>query len=160
MSFSIDKDLLRKRYYALSRESHPDNFTLDNLDDQTSALEKSSFINEGFKTLKDDMLRTKYLLELNGIKFEEGKESVPQEFLMEMMEVNELIFDYKMDKSEEVKNAIQKRIKSIHLNIFVKVSEFINNFDFNNPNKKHLESIKDYYLKRKYLNRIENNFDN
>lgn len=160
VNFTIDKEKLRKKYYALNRENHPDNFTLDNQDEQISALEKSSFINEGFKTLKDEMKRIKYTLELNGIKFEEGNESVPQMFLMEMMDINEFIFDFKMNPSDEAKNNIVSQIKSLKKRIFENVNEFINNFDFINPDKKQLELIKDYYLKRKYLNRIENNFDN
>jgi len=160
VSFEIDKDKLRKKYYALNRENHPDNFTLVDQDEQMSALDKSSFINEGFKTLKDDMMRIRYTLELNGIKFEEGNESVPQTFLMEMMDINEYIFDFKMNPSEEAKKMIVSQINLLEKRIFENVMQFINNFDYNNPNEKQLELIKDYYLKRKYLNRIENNFDN
>jgi len=160
VSFSIDKNKLRKKYYALNRENHPDNFTLVDQEEQMSALDKSSIINEAFKTLKDDMLRIKYTLELTGIKFEEGNESVPQIFLMEMMDINENIFDFKMNPSDEAKTSIVSQINLLENRILENVTEFINNFDFNNLNNKQLELIKDYYLKRKYLNRIENNFDN
>lgn len=160
ISFVVDTDKLRKQYYALNRENHPDNFTLDNQDEQMSALQKSTFINEGFKVLKDELLRMKYTLELAGIKFEEDNESVPQSFLMEMMDINESIFDFKMNPSEELKNKIVSQINFLHERLNEDVKSFISNFDYSKPDKKGLELIKDYYLKRKYLKRIENNFDN
>lgn len=160
VGFNVDKKLLRKNYYKLSRANHPDNYTLSSQDDQNDSVDKSAMINEAYKVLKDDLLRIKYTLELSGIKFEEGKESVPQEFLMDVMELNESVFDFKLNPIEENKKNILNSIQEIEDKMLDRVSSIMNDFDFLNPNLDHLELVKEFYLKRKYLNRIESNFSN
>ena len=105
-SFKIDLAALRRAYYDLNRNWHPDNFTLDQSVNQEEALSRTTTINEAFKTLSKDDSRIKYLLSIYGVIFEEGKDIVPQSFLMEMMEVNELLMEYKMEGEAEMKNEI------------------------------------------------------
>ena len=109
-SFKIDLAALRRAYYDLNRNWHPDNFTLDQSVNQEEALSRTTTINEAFKTLSKDDSRIKYLLSIYGVIFEEGKDIVPQSFLMEMMEVNELLMEYKMEGEAEMKNEIDNQI--------------------------------------------------
>ena len=110
--------------------------------------------------MADDDERMKYLLEINGIEFAEGKESVPQEFLMEVMDINEQLIEYKMQPGDELRKDIQKQLSLLKSNLLNNVGDILDNYNHHQTDSKKLELIKDYYLKRKYLNRIESNLEN
>ena len=80
---------------------HPDFFTLDGIEKQMEALEVSTLNNKAYNTLKDFDRRLKYILEEKSVLKEEGSNNLPQEFLMEMMKVNEAVMDLQFDFDEE-----------------------------------------------------------
>src|ERR1700723_1399354 len=100
---AIDTVTLEKYFYALSRKLHPDHFAGKPLAEAEAALEKSSLLNDAYRTLKDPISRTQYLLKLEGIELEEQskaateaartsgiakKQIVPPELLEEVFELN------------------------------------------------------------------------
>jgi len=99
----IDTAALEKQFYVLSRKLHPDRFAAKPLAEQEAALSQSSLLNDAYRTLKDPILRTQYLLTLEGIELEEQskaateaaratgtakKQIVPPELLEEVFELN------------------------------------------------------------------------
>jgi molecular chaperone HscB len=100
---TIDTDALEKQFYTLSRKLHPDRFAGKPLAEQEAALAQSSQLNDAYRTLKDPIRRTQYLLKLEGIELEEQskaatdaaratgvekKQVVPPELLEEVFELN------------------------------------------------------------------------
>jgi len=94
---------LEKSFYALSRRLHPDRFAGRSVDEQEAALAESSRLNDAYRTLKDPVARTEYLLKLEGIELEEQsraatdaaraagttkKQVVPEDLLEEAFELN------------------------------------------------------------------------
>lgn len=158
MTFDIDEEELTSRYYSLTRNHHPDNFTMSDSDKQLEAIQKTSLINEGYKVLKNSDLRMRHVLELSGISFEEGKEKVSQEFLMEMMDLNELIMEFQFDPQDSVKKGIILQLETLDKSMALDIKDILSNFDAASTNIMTLNIIKDYYLKRKYIQRIRNNF--
>ena len=67
----VDTVALEKRFYALSRRLHPDRFAGRTEAEQEAALAESSRLNDAYRTLKDPIARTGYLLKLEGIELEE-----------------------------------------------------------------------------------------
>src|ERR1700741_427761 len=67
----IDTAALEKAFYAQSRKLHPDRFASRPLAEQESALAASSQLNDAYRTLRDPISRTEYLLALEGIQLEE-----------------------------------------------------------------------------------------
>lgn len=159
-SFIIDKEDLRKKYYLKHRESHPDMHGLKSADEQMQVLEASTEINRAYKVLMDDDERIRYLLEISGIEFAEGKENVPQEFLLEVMDINEMILDYQMNPETELKKDIFNQLSLLKNNLLNNIDGLLKNFEYQNADIQQLESIKQYYLKNKYLKRIELNLEN
>jgi molecular chaperone HscB len=157
--FDVDQKALTKAYYRLSKEYHPDNFTLASADEQASALSTTSDINTGYKILKNKQQRLKYVLQLLGVDFQEGKESMPQEFLMEMMDLNEAIMDYKMDPSPDVRSKIESQVATFQTDIESQVQENMAALKMDAPQQEQLTAIKSYYLKSKYLKRLLDNLD-
>jgi molecular chaperone HscB len=99
----IDTAALEKSFYSLSRKLHPDRFVSRPLDEQEAALAESSRLNDAYRTLKDPVSRTEYLLKLEGVELEEQsraatdaaraagtakKQVVPEDLLEEAFELN------------------------------------------------------------------------
>ena len=99
----IDTPALEKQFYTLSRKLHPDRFASKPPAEQEAALAQSSLLNDAYRTLKDPILRTQYLLKLEGVELEEQskaatdaaratggqkKQIVPPELLEEVFELN------------------------------------------------------------------------
>jgi molecular chaperone HscB len=80
---------LQQRYYALSRELHPDRFMQKPEAERQRALDMSSALNDAYRTLKDPVKRAQYLLSLEGFDIgEQRSRDVPPELLEEVFELN------------------------------------------------------------------------
>ena len=100
---NLDASALEKEFYALSRRLHPDLFAQANPEERAFSLEQSSMLNDAYRTLKDPIKRTEYLLRLEGVELEEQskqatekaratgklkKQVVPPDLLEEVFELN------------------------------------------------------------------------
>jgi molecular chaperone HscB len=109
----IDTAALEKQFYTLSRKLHPDRFASRTVEEQEEALRQSSLLNDAYRTLKDPILRTQYLLKLEGVELEEQskaatdaarqtggekKQIVPPELLEEVFELNMQLQEMRMAK--------------------------------------------------------------
>ena len=85
----LDLKDLEKRFYALSRQYHPDRFTLKTREEQQYALDATAILNDAYRTLRDPLARAEYLLKENGFDIgEQGSKNVPTELLEEVFELN------------------------------------------------------------------------
>jgi len=106
----LDETVLEREFYSLSRKLHPDVYSRASSKEQDWSLEKTSQLNDAFRTLKDPISRTQYLLGLEGIHWEEQskiateearaaggekKQAVPPELLEEAFELNMLLEEAK-----------------------------------------------------------------
>ena len=100
---NIDTGWLEKEFYRLSRKLHPDVYARASAEEQSWSLQRSSLLNDAYRTLKDPIARTEYLLELEGVQLEEQSQSatdkaratgeqkqqvVPADLLEEVFELN------------------------------------------------------------------------
>lgn len=58
---------LEQRYRALSRQFHPDYFYNASPAERRASLERSSYLNDAYRTLKSQAARVEYLLKLEGL---------------------------------------------------------------------------------------------
>jgi molecular chaperone HscB len=75
---AIDTVALEKAFYALSRKLHPDRFAGKPAAEQEAALRESSRLNDAYRTLKDPIARTEYLLTLEGVELEEQSKAATE----------------------------------------------------------------------------------
>jgi molecular chaperone HscB len=109
----IDTAALEKAFYAQSRKLHPDRFASRPVAEQEAALAASSRLNDAYRTLKDPIARTEYLLEIEGIQLEEQsraatdaaratgtakKQVAPPDLLEEAFELNMQLEEMRMAK--------------------------------------------------------------
>ena len=88
-SLNLSLDELQKRYYALSRELHPDRFMNQAARERERAENAYSAVNDAYRTFKDPIKRAQYLLALEGFDIgEQRSKDVPPELLEEVFELN------------------------------------------------------------------------
>ena len=63
---------LEQRYRALSRQFHPDYFYNATPAERRASLERSSYLNDAYRTLKAQATRVEYLLKLEGLETGDG----------------------------------------------------------------------------------------
>jgi molecular chaperone HscB len=88
----IDAPELEARFRALSRQFHPDFFYNAPTADRRASLERSSYLNDAYRTLKSPVARVEYLLDLEGRAAkspEEASKQVPPALLEEVFALNE-----------------------------------------------------------------------
>ena len=95
---TIDTSALERDFYKLSRRLHPDLYARKSAEEQAWSLRQSSLLNDAYRTLKDPVTRTAYLLKLEGVRVEdensevrehkEKRNRVPADLLEEVFELN------------------------------------------------------------------------
>jgi molecular chaperone HscB len=143
VSVTVDKGTLAKKYFEMQKKYHPDFFVQEDETAQQEALEKTSELNKALKILKDPDATIQYLLKLKGLLQEEEKYPLPPDFLMEVMELNENLSDNSA-----------AAIADFEKDIYAEVSSIIKNYDDINTITEDLLKLKEYYYKKKYLQRI------
>lgn len=97
----IDESSLEQRFHQLSWKLHPDNFVKTSEYERNLALERSSELNDAYRTLRDPISRVEYLLLRAGVR-KEGttKQQAPPELLEEVFGLNESLDELRDAKSE------------------------------------------------------------
>jgi molecular chaperone HscB len=92
---NLDVQALEKQFYRYSRKLHPDVYARAAQQEQDWSLAQASLLNDAYRTLKNPLERTKYLLKLEGVQFEEERgagnlnpSKVPADLLEEVFELN------------------------------------------------------------------------
>ena len=154
LSFNPDKGLVKQQYFQLSRKYHPDFISNGTDEEKEEALQTSSLVNNAYKIFNNQDETIKYVLQLKGFLQEEEKYALPNDFLMEMMELNEELMDAKMEEDKATIDNCQSSIVNYQSKIYEPVKEIIeSNIESDTPQERLLQ-VKDYYFKKKYLNRI------
>jgi molecular chaperone HscB len=110
---NLDVKPLERNFYELSRKLHPDLSARASAQEQEWSLQQSSLLNDAYRTLKDPIKRTQYLLHLEGVELEEQSKSateqarasgemkkqiVPPDLLEEVFELNMQLEELRMQK--------------------------------------------------------------
>jgi molecular chaperone HscB len=110
---NVDVAALEKDFYLLSRKLHPDVVAQGSRMEQEWSLQQSSLLNDAYRTLKDPVRRTEYLLRIEGVELEEQskaasdkarntgeakKQIVPPDLLEEVFELNMQLEELRMQK--------------------------------------------------------------
>src|SRR6187455_963936 len=88
----IDQAQLEWRFRDLSRQFHPDYFYNAAATERLASLERSSYLNDAYRTLRNPVSRIEHLLAIEGLpsaKSEEGTAKVPPDLLEEVFALNE-----------------------------------------------------------------------
>jgi molecular chaperone HscB len=96
----IEMKGLEAKFLQLSWKLHPDNFVNASEQERDLSLKRSSELNDAYRTLRDPVSRTEYLLAIEGMRKEgENKQNVPPELLEEVFALNESLDELREAKS-------------------------------------------------------------
>ena len=100
---NLDAAEIEQRFRALSRQFHPDYFYNATPVERRASLERSSYLNDAYRTLKQPVSRISYLLDLEGVlkpSDHVASAKVPASLLEEVFALNE-----ELDELRELREA-------------------------------------------------------
>lgn len=161
LRFEIDPVLLKKKFYELSKRYHPDFYINESEQKQYEILGLSTQVNKAYQILSDPQKRVEYILTQLGLLSEESKHQLPQDFLMEMMEINEAVMDLSSDANLTTQGVILARISELAKSLFEELKQAQQAFDSasGDDKKNILLKIKDIWYRQKYLLRIQDSLN-
>jgi molecular chaperone HscB len=137
----LDTAQLERDFYALSRKIHPDINAKGSDPEQEWSLEKTSQLNDAYRTLKDPVSRTEYLLRLQGVQLEEQskaateearktgaakKQVVPPDLLEEVFELNMQLEELRANKKlGEDDPGLERELQDAKLHLASKQSDML-----------------------------------
>lgn len=157
-SFQVDEKVLRQLYLEHSRIYHPDFHTLSGEVEQARVLDLSTQNNEAFKTLSDPDKRIQYVLKIKGLIEEgEGQGALSQDFLMDMMDINEAMMELEMDFDAERLEATRRSVEALDQALRQDIQPVLDTWTEENGSEADLLRVRDYFFKKRYLLRIFEN---
>jgi len=103
---NLDLGMLEHQFHKLSRKLHPDRFARASASEKEWSLADTALLNDAYRTLRDPIRRTEYLLKLRGAEIGEehaGKDRrdpsrVPADLLEEAFDLNMQLEEMRMNK--------------------------------------------------------------
>lgn len=90
--FNVDLKNLHIRFSEIQKSIHPDRFSAATKVEKEQSLIKSTQVNEAYQTLKNNLLRAKYLI---GLNHKNEPSPLSSDFLMQQMEWEEELEEIK-----------------------------------------------------------------
>jgi len=151
IGFKVDAPKLRAAFMDIQKASHPDKFSQASEEEQTLALENSANANKGFSLLNNKEKILAYVLEIKGYLITDEKYALSPNFLMEMMELNEAWME--ADTQPE-KDYVLAQVNTIKNEISTPIQALLEAASVDAISEEGMLQIKEYYYKKKYLDRI------
>ncbi len=146
--FEIDKKVLEEKYLKLQILLHPDKFINASQEEKNFSNVHTSFVNNAFKVLSDDISRIKVLLEYFGYKISENESFQDVSILEEIMELQNKSMSM---ESESEKKKIKSQLNDKIEKEINKVSQYFN--------EKKYKDVHKSCIKLSYLQKINSNLE-
>jgi len=168
---TIEPADLERRFRELSRKFHPDYFYNASPSERLASLERSSYLNDAYRAMKNPATRIEHLLAIEGmppVKSEEGSAKVPAGLLEEVFELNE-----QLDEIREARESgadapgLAARLQSARKPIDAKREEherqlealavqWDSHLESGSPDARRatLEALRERLLERNYINNL------
>jgi molecular chaperone HscB len=119
VAFAIDVERLDRDYREVQGRVHPDRFASAPEGERRLSMQWATQANEAYRTLREPLLRARYLLALKGYDTaEEDNTAMPADFLMEQMDWREQAADARAAKDvaalAELRRTIDARRAAMH----------------------------------------------
>jgi len=153
-SFHPDVAALKKKFYELSKQYHPDFYATDTDEKQQEILELSTINNKAWQTLSNPAKRLEYILRQRELLVDGAKPALPGDFLMEMMDINERLMEIDdADQWAEINNEVLAVDDDINQKLHSLTKDYHQLDD--TAKESRLNEILDIYYRQKYLLRIK-----
>jgi molecular chaperone HscB len=121
---NLDLQALEHEFHRLSRRLHPDRFARAETNEKQWSLADTSLLNDAYRTLKDPLRRTEYLLKLHGAEIgasatarrnaaaaqnQEEVSRVPADLLEEVFDLNMQLEEMRMARKTGEEDPVVKK---------------------------------------------------
>jgi molecular chaperone HscB len=156
VSFTVNEGEVKRRFYELSKRYHPDFYINESQQKQDEILQLSTLNNKAYHVLSHPLRRIEYVLELHNLITEGDKYQLPQDFLMEMMDINEALMEMEFESDTSCYENIKVQVDAIEAGLFDELYGYTTAYDTQpDVNKEDiLLKIRDIWYRQKYLLRI------
>lgn len=156
VSFEVDKDQVKRRFYDLSKKYHPDFYVNEPKSKQEEILELSTLNNKAYHVLSHPLRRIEYVLQLHDLITEGDKYQLPQSFLMEMMDINEALMELEFEPDALLLERVKGQVDEAEAALFDELYSYTKQFDESpqSDTQDILLKIRDIWYRQKYLLRI------
>src|SRR5262245_19569521 len=170
---TISQDDLERRFRELSRKFHPDYYYNATPAERLASLERSSYLNDAYRTLRTPSTRIEHLLAIEGLpstksEGESGAAKVPPALLEEVFELNEQLDDIREQRESGADRvALASRIEAARAPIDRKREEHERQIDGLSTQwdsqcetaapaerRAMLEALRETLLERNYINNL------
>lgn len=153
-SFDPDAAYLKKKFYELSKQYHPDFYANEDDVKQQEILELSTINNKAYQTLSDANKRLEYILREHDLVSDGAKPQLPGDFLMEMMDINERLME--VDGKDELAH-LTNEVLAIEGDLNEELNTLTAGYEQLDDKAKEsrLNDIANIYFRQKYLLRIK-----
>jgi molecular chaperone HscB len=167
---TIDQTQLERRFRDLSRQFHPDYFYNASPTERLASLERSSYLNDAYRALRNPISRIEHLLAIEGLppaKSEEGAAKVPPALLEEVFELNEQLDEIREARESGVDPAsLRERLEEARKPIDLKREEHERDVEAlsakwdaqlaapERERRATLEALRERLLERNYINNL------
>jgi molecular chaperone HscB len=151
---NVDTADIKKKFHELSRQYQPDSQTTTPAGKQTAALGDSSLVNKAFKVFQNQDDLIKYVLELKGLFREGERYDLDPSFLQEISGINEQLTEPGVEENTgQLDDCSQKTLELLNA-AWLAVAPIVEFYQEGITTEKELLEVKDYYYRKKYLQRI------
>lgn len=165
----IDAQDLERRFRELSRRFHPDFFYNAPPAERLASLERSSYLNDAYRALRDPIARLEHLLAVEGLTSAkahpsgsgEGFAKVPPSLLEEVFELNEELDVIREARASGADPAgVRARLEAARVPIEQKRDAHARHLDAQMAawdeagDRATLEALRDLLLERNYINNL------
>lgn len=157
-AYHIDLSALRRAYYSKSRLYHPDHSSSRSNEDQDFEF-LSALNNQAYETLMDSTRRLHYILQTEFDPTREPDIKLPQQFLVEMMELHERLNESLSSNDKNTLEQCKKEIAEMQLEAEQRADHFIRSFDLGERSDELHQGLLDYYSKLKYFKRFKDQIE-
>lgn len=166
----IDPQDLERRFRDLSRKFHPDYFYNAAPAERLASLERSSYLNDAYRTLRSPAARVEHLLAIEGLppaRSDDGAGAVPPALLEEVFELNEELDAIRQAREEgddravlrarldAARRPIEARRQAHERELEELMSRWDRQLDAGDPDRRRtLQALRERLLERQYIGNL------
>ena len=157
ISFNPDPQLVKQKFYQLSKKYHPDFYVNEAEAKQEEVLAMATLNNKAYQVFTNPQKLLHYILTLKNCLTEGENYALTPAFLMEMMEVNEVLMDLELAPDSQKLISLTEELTKLSQKLFNELATLT--LAFNNitlsQQAANLKVIKEIYYRNKYIYRLK-----